>query len=186
MWRSVLLLTLVGFGLLGHWSKTAQATVAKGLSLTELTLASHAAAVGSAAERECRWEVVGGQKRIVTYTRLAVTRRVFGLEQNVTEVTVRTLGGRIGDLGQIVHGEARLQRDKPALVFLRSVGDTGYRVTAMAQGHFPLAADATGVLRVQSRIRGARLLGGPLAALRLVGLDLDTAIEQILKARADG
>ena len=186
MWRTVVLLTLLGLFAGNLSPKTAEATVARGLSLTELALISEASVVGKAGERECRWEVIGGQKRIVTYTRLAVSRHVFGLDEKVTEVTVRTLGGRIGDLGQIVHGEARLARDESALMFLRRTGDTGYRVTAMAQGHYPLAADASGKLRVRPRAGRARLLGGPLAALRLAGLDLDAAIEQILKARSDG
>lgn len=186
MWRRLLFFALASLGLLSHPAGTAEATVAKALSLTELTFLSHAVAVGTPARGESRWEELGGQQRIVTYTKIAVARRVYGLGQDVTEVTVRTLGGRIGDLGQIVHGEARLQRDKPSLVFLRRATDGGYRVTAMAQGHYRLEPDSGGVMRVRPGGRGAHLLGGPLASARLLGLDLETAIQEILKARSDG
>jgi hypothetical protein len=163
---------------------SAGATVARALSLTQLARLSDAAAVGTPVSRSSAWEQIAGHKRLVTYTRFKVSRRVFGLAGSDDDLVVRTLGGRIGDLGQVVHGEAHLPKGKLALLFLRRLQGAHYRVTGMAQGHIPVGVD-NGVLRVIPGSSRAHLLGGPMAALTAVGRDLDSVIRTILEARSD-
>ncbi len=60
------------------------------------------------------------------------------------ELWVRTMGGAVGRIGQIVEGEATLEADKASLVFLKAHGDAGssvFGVAEGAQGEFPVATD---------------------------------------------
>jgi hypothetical protein len=123
---------------------------------------------------------------MVTDTKIKVTRHVFGVDANVTEITVRTLGGRIGDLGQLVHGEASFGRGQTALVLMRRVDAHRYRVTGMAQGRFLVGPDAKGTLRLGRGPNGALLLGGSISPVSLIGLDLEQAIATILEIRTHG
>ena len=181
----LVLLTTAG-AIVGIPTRAAQATVARALSLTELVGKSDVVIVGTPTHWSSQWVSIGGQRRMVTDTKIKVARRVFGLGTQVAEVTVRTLGGRIGDLGQLVHGEARFGRGQTALVFLRRVDASRYRVTGMAQGHFRVGPDATGTLRLGRGPNVAHLLGGSFSSVSLVGLDLEHAIATILEIRGHG
>ncbi|MBN1606873.1 MAG: hypothetical protein JW940_09580 [Polyangiaceae bacterium] len=181
------LLALATVGALsGALTHTAQATVARALSLTELVGKSDAVIVGTPTRWSSQWVSIGGHRRMVTDTRIKVTRRVFGVDTHVTEITVRTLGGRIGDLGQLVHGEASFGRGQSALVFLRRLDGSRYRVTGMAQGHFSVGPDAQGIIRLGRGLNGTHLLGGSFSPVSLVGADLEQAIATILEIRAHG
>jgi hypothetical protein len=61
---------------------------------------------------------------------------------------VRTLGGTVGEIGQIVQGEAVLEHGVPAVFFLRDSVPGTYSVTGMAQGHYGLHADQAGAFRL--------------------------------------
>src|SRR5690606_40884069 len=63
--------------------------------------------VGTALEATCRFEYIGGKRRIVTDTRFAVEAPLAKAEPGESEVLVRTLGGVIGDLGELVRSEER-------------------------------------------------------------------------------
>jgi hypothetical protein len=167
-------------------TRTAEATVARALSLTELVGKSDAVVVATPTRWSSQWVSMGGQRRMVTDTRLKITRRVFGLDATVVQLTVRTLGGRIGDLGQLVHGEASFGRGQTALVFLRRVDAVRYRVTGMAQGQFLVGPDAQGTLRLGGSPNRAHLLGGSFGPVSFIGLDLEQAIATILEIRAHG
>lgn len=158
----------------------------RALSLNELVTRSDAVVVAEPTRWSSQWVTLAGQRRMVTDTRLRISRRVFGVATTVNEITVRTLGGRIGDLGQLVHGEASFGRGQAALVFLRRLGETRYRVTGMAQGHFPLGADAKGTVRLRPAPNGALLLGGSPEPGHLIGTDVEHFIARILEIRGRG
>jgi hypothetical protein len=105
--------------------------------------------VGTTTDASSRWESVGSSRRIVTYSRVEVTQPLDGRSPPDTAVMIRTLGGRVGDIGQLVHGEARLKIGEPTVVFLTTDVDGLMAVTAMAQGHYPL----TSVTREPPRLR---------------------------------
>jgi hypothetical protein len=109
---------------------------------------SHHAVLATPTDVQTRWETAYGTRRIVTYTRVLVGQAIDGRNVAETEMLIRTLGGKVGHIGQVVHGEARLQLDKVSALFVDLDPEQVWRVTAMAQGHYPLRADSAGVSRL--------------------------------------
>ena len=132
------------------WPGLASSTLARSLSLPELVGLSRYALVGTATDAYSRWETVGKSRRIVTYVRVNVAQPIDGRPPPDTSLMLRTLGGRVGDIGQLVHGEARFSLDEPSVMFLSEYADGVMGVTAMAQGHYPLFAQADDVPRLRS------------------------------------
>lgn len=161
-------------------TRPALASVARAVSLRDLVLGSRRALVGTALASESRYERVGGRRRIVTYTRVRVDEHLGGPD-DATELMLRTLGGKVGDVGQIVHGEAMLLLNEPALLFLGESSDGTLVVTAMAQGHYPIRKDRAGELRVLPSPRLGELLGEG-AAKELVGKKASLAADVVRKA----
>lgn len=118
-------------------SEHAGATTARALTLRELTRASARVVRGTPVERFATWETTGGRRRIVTHTRLLVAEDL-ARPGDTGEVMVLTWGGRVGDVAQLAHGEAALQVGEESVVFLAGEVAGEHRVTAMAQGHYPL------------------------------------------------
>jgi hypothetical protein len=123
-------------------------TTARAVTLPELVGLSQFALAGTPTDAYSRWETVGSSRRIVTYVRLEVTQPIDGRPPADSSLMIRTLGGQVGDIGQLVHGEARLALDTPAVVFLSSDSDGVLGVTAMAQGHYPLSRESDGATRL--------------------------------------
>ena len=164
-------------------SRVSRATTARAVSLADLTARSTRIAHALPLENSSRFEDVGDTRHIVTYTRLRVDELISG-SPNEPEILVRTLGGRIGKLAELVHGEAVLAINEPCVVFLQADPDGIDNVTEMAQGHYPLLSDASGVLRLQASRNMPHLLGKPDAAVAaLSGLQLPEARSLILGAR---
>lgn len=130
--------------------RRASATLARAITLPELVGLSQYALVGTATDASSRWESVGNTRRIVTYVRLEVTQPIDGRPPPDTALLLRTLGGRVGDIGQLVHGEARFELGADSVVFLSPDEDGVLGITAMAQGHYPLHAAAGDVVRLSS------------------------------------
>jgi hypothetical protein len=164
-------------------SPAAQAGVARAVELGELVRASETVVVGTAVESLSQWETLGKQRRIVTYSRIRVDQQVAGAPVS-GELWVRTLGGRVGKIGQIVHGEARLFARRPALLFLELHAPGVHRVVALAQGHFPLKADATGELRLGLSPELSVLYGADRSAARLLNGRTLSEAQALIKAAA--
>ncbi len=160
----------------------AHATTSVLLTLEELVERSGTVAVVEAVERSSRWEVVGESKRIVTYTRLVVHEAIRG--DAGEEIWVRTLGGKVGKIGQHVAGEAQFSLKARAVVFLTKAGDVTV-VTGMAQGHYPLV-EKDGAVRLTSSPDTGNLVErrGPRVSARerLVGAKLADATSSIKTA----
>jgi len=157
-------------------TREAGATLARGLSLRALARASTRALVAVPLAAECRWADFGGQRCIVTDTRLRTDQAVLGETAAGEEFIVRTLGGRIGSLGERVEGQPTLRFGEGCVVFLVASGLGVEFVTGMAQGHFPLRRDQAGVLRLTASRQLPKLLFPEgSAALALSGRDLATA-----------
>jgi hypothetical protein len=124
------------------------ATVAYAISLPDLVRASEHIVVAVPTSSQSHWETVGDSRRIVTDTELMVSRRLGGNAAPAESLEVRTLGGTVDEIAQIVPGEARLRTGTEAVVFLDAARDGRLHVTAMAQGHYPLLPDAKGILRL--------------------------------------
>jgi hypothetical protein len=169
--------------------RDARASVAVIVPLEELVQKASAAAVVTPTEQRAVWE----DHRIVTYTRVHVDRVVAGVIAG--DAWVRTRGGAVGKIGQIVEGEATLAPGRQSLVFLRPNADAGagtsagpYAVVEGAQGQFPVVVGED----QRPRLSLARDLGVLVPALRrdggaplrlardvLPGRDVDDAAREI-------
>jgi hypothetical protein len=98
---------------------------------------SSAAVVVTAVEGRPVWE----NGRIITYTRVHVDRPVAGDMGTGVDAWVRTMGGVVGKVGQIVEGEAAFAPGESSLLFLRAGPPGSYVVTSRGQGQFPVVAD---------------------------------------------
>jgi hypothetical protein len=176
-------------GLMGTFAATlalanaAHATTARAVSLSDLVRRSTRIARATALDSFARSEEIGGARHIVTYSRLRIDDSIHGPSTD-SETLVRTLGGRVGDLGEIVHGEAELALNETSLVFLMADTNGVELVTAMAQGHYPVVLDRAGIARLQLSRNLPRLVGGATSAVaELTGKPFTEARALILGAR---
>jgi hypothetical protein len=121
---------LAVFALAGH----ASASVAIAVTFDTLVERAETAMIVVPIDANSVWE----GKRIVTYTHLRVERAIAG--QGAGDVTIKTLGGSVGDIGQSVSGEPVFMPGEKSIVFLRKV-DTNFMVVERAQGQYPLTFD---------------------------------------------
>jgi hypothetical protein len=164
--RDALGLMLAGGAAWLFTARPVRAGVAVGVSLPELLRSSTAVGFAASSEASSRWEEIGGSKRIVTYHRVGFDELLVGQDR---ELWVRTLGGRVGDIAQIVHGEAELRVGEPCLLFVSPGRDGVSVVTEMAQGHYPLR-DQGGALRLHPSPRlGTLVRPDGSAAKALIG-----------------
>ena len=116
----------------------ARASVSIQVSWDSLLHDSTAAVVATPTETRAVWE----NGRIYTYAHLRVDRAVAGELAAGGDPWVRTMGGVVGKVGQLVDGEPVLAPGQASLLFLHP-GPTGaFVVTARGQGQFPVVPDA--------------------------------------------
>ena len=132
-------ITLALLGASTTSEREAQASVSAAALFDDLVRDSTAAAVVTPIELRAAWE----GNRIVTLTHLRVDRVVGG--QLPGDVWVRTLGGSVGKIGQIVEGQATFAIGAASLVFVRPHVDPLTKalsdemvVVDSAQGQFPI------------------------------------------------
>ncbi len=146
--RRVWLAGLGAAGVASFVPRDADAGSFASISLDDLVRTSNHVVVGTPRVGDCVWETVGESRRIVTYTRLTVDEVLDDREPTDGELLLRTLGGQVGAFGQVVQGEAEIHRDQVCMVFLKARSDGTFRVTGLAQGHYPLIHDAQGTRRL--------------------------------------
>ena len=115
----------------------ARASVSFAVAYDDMVADSEAVAVVTPLEQRSVWE----ENRIITYTRLRVEEGVAGSLAGGTETWVRTLGGSVGKIGQLVDGEPVFVQGKSSLVFVRAYKPGTFAVLARAQGQFPVVVD---------------------------------------------
>ncbi len=158
-------LALFGALGVGFWPSRASATIARALSVEDLVHKSNTVVLATALEQASSWQEVGDSRRIVTTTRVRIDELVTGQKPDAGELMVQTLGGKVGKIGQLVEGEAELVPGRASLLFARGVGAELFAVTAMAQGHFPIARETRGRVLHKSAALPA-LIDAPNAAIR--------------------
>jgi len=141
----------------------AGASVVVAESLGELV--GHASLVvqGTVGRQASAWE--GGH--IVTRTTVSVARSLKGSAPRT--VVVETLGGVVGDVGQVASGEAALTPGEEVVLLLEPAGE-GWRAVGMAQGVFHVRADLSG-----SRVASQEVAGLAVASPGREGLQIDEA-----------
>jgi hypothetical protein len=128
----------IALGATGLAADTARASVSIAVTWDGLLRESTAAVMATSVETRAVWE----NGRIYTYARLHVDRAIEGDLPPGGEAWVRTMGGVVGNVGQMVDGEAVLTPGQSGLLFLHPGPPGAYVVTARGQGQFPLVPDA--------------------------------------------
>jgi len=144
--RGIVLLTII-LGLFG-WANFSSASTFRAIPLSRLVKQSDLVVVATPIAFECRWATIGASQRLVTDFTLEVHWTLRGADIAGEDIVVRTLGGSWGNLGQIVHGEARLAIGQTSLLFLKRSRDSSLHVLGWGQGHYPLSIDADGEWRL--------------------------------------
>jgi hypothetical protein len=159
----------------GSAPRSAPAAVARAVTLGQMLYDSQHVILGTAVDSFARWERVGKRSCIVTYSVFHVEQPLDGRTPEAPELTIRTLGGTVGDLGQTFYGEAVVALKQRAAVFLRAKAPDIYVVTGMAQGHYPVRADDRGIARLHAAFESVELVGDPDGVMvALDGLEVPT------------
>jgi hypothetical protein len=144
---------LAGLLLLGL---PAAATTMLRLDVPELAQSSDTVVHGTVRRVESRWS--GDRRRIITDVEIQVTESLKG--QPGSTVLVIQPGGKMGDIGQIVHGTASFTPGEEVVVFLERRGASAFQLSGMAQGKYQVrrAADSQTVLAVPEDTQQVLLL----------------------------
>jgi hypothetical protein len=162
--------------LVGLYEGEAFGAVARALSLADLVKKSTSALVLTAVAQRSSWVQIAGSERIVTDTEARVVELVAGIDPSASQIMLRTLGGRVGTIGQVVEGEAELSIGETSLTFLTQFEPTIYAVTAMAQGHYPVVSQAGARVLATNRVLPSLLKRSGSAVERLAGKKLADAL----------
>jgi hypothetical protein len=122
----------------------ARASVSIAVAFDALVKDADSVGVVTPVESKSVWE----EGRIYTYTRVKVEQGVAGELGTGSESWVRTMGGVVGKIGQLVDGEPVFTPNKSSLVFMRKFKTRGpgesvnvpgqWEVSARAQGQYPV------------------------------------------------
>src|SRR3954466_7081425 len=116
--RRGLLVGLASGAAASAFGARASATIVRAMSLPALVQGSRRILVITPLSAESHFEDLGRRRRIVTDTRVRVEEAVAKGEGADSELMVRTLGGSIDKLGELVHGQARLVLGQACVAFL--------------------------------------------------------------------
>jgi hypothetical protein len=164
-------------------SRRSNATTARAVRLHDVVARSTRIVRGTPLDNFARAEEIGETHHIVTYTRLRVDELMQGGPKE-PEILVRTLGGRLDKLAELVHGEAELVPGEQCLLFVQASPEGFDQVTAMAQGHYPMLDDESGTTRLRASYNMPHLIDEAGSAVaQLVGARLSDARDLIAGAR---
>jgi len=157
----------------------------RGLSLRALCAQSQHIVLVRALAAQCVSLPIGGRPMIVTETKLQVDDLLSKAAPSGAEVVVRTLGGVLDGVGELVHGQAELSLGVPCLAFLKRADDGALWVAGMAQGHYPLVSLGRSELELRASPRLPALRDFEHSAVRsLVGQTLVRARASIARENA--
>jgi hypothetical protein len=126
-----------------------QASVSIAVAFDALVKDADAVALVTPSEAKSVWE----DGRIITYTKVKIDQSVAG--DAGQEAWVRTLGGVVGKIGQLVDGEPVFSANKQSLLFLHKFSAGTFEVSARAQGQFPVVYDE--VTKTKKLMRSANV-----------------------------
>jgi hypothetical protein len=145
----------------------ASASVSIAVAFDSLVKDADAVAVITPVEANSVWE----DGRIFTYTKVKVEQGVAGDIGAGADGWVRTMGGVVGKIGQLVDGEPVLMTGKTSLLFLRRFKSNAiYEVSARAQGQYPVLLDENTKVKklVRSSNAGVLLPPKPAGAVQAI------------------
>jgi hypothetical protein len=124
----------------------ARATLVRGLTLKQLSLRATAIVALRALDSSSHYEDIAGRRLIVTDTRVRIEDVLAKGAPRDRELLVRTLGGRVGGMRELVLGQPALSLARSDVAFLQLGSDGAHWFTGMAQGHYPLVDTEQGEL----------------------------------------
>lgn len=134
----------------GLLSGQAHATLVRGLKLKELVGRSHHVVVLQALDAQSHFQQLGGRQVVVTDTRVRIEDTLAQTAPRERELLVRTLGGQVGGMGQLVLGQPVISWTAPDVAFLKLGADGAHWFVGMAQGHYPLRSGDTRELELRA------------------------------------
>lgn len=133
----------------------ASATTVKKMSLRDLATKSNAIALAKVEDATARYD---SNKEIYTYVTLRVLEPVKGPKADAL-ITIRQLGGVVGDIASIVPGTPTFKTGEEVVVFLTKNDASGHPwVMGLQQGKYTVSADAKGHKSVRNEMDGLTLL----------------------------
>jgi len=146
----------------------AQASVSIAVGFDQLVKDADTVGIASPVESKSVWE----DGRIWTYTRLKIEQGVAGDLGTGSEGWVRTMGGVVGKIGQMVDGEPVFTTGKSSLLFMRKLKATGtWEISARGQGQYPVVVDENLKTRKIIRSATAGVLFPPRATIEVKEAD---------------
>ncbi len=131
------------------WVGLAWSSTFRPMPLSTLVQRSTSVVVATPVSSKSHWATLGLTSRVVTDITLEVAWSLRGIDSTGQDIVVRTLGGTVNGIAQIVYGEAQLRIGQTCLLFLVPGREGALHVLGMAQGHYPLEPDSDGQWRVR-------------------------------------
>lgn len=136
----------------------ASATSVEKMSLRDLAKKSDAIVLARVEDETARYDT---NKEIYTYVTLRVLEPVKGPKADAV-ITIRQLGGTVGDIASIVPGTPSFRKGEEVVVFLTKNDVAGYPwVMGLQQGKYTVSADEKGRKSVRNETDGGLTLLGP-------------------------
>ena len=165
------------------WVGTAWSSTFRPMPLSKLVARSTAVVVATPVSFKSHWAQMGSKSRMVTDVTLEVAWTLRGKDSAGKDIVVRTLGGTVDGIAQIVYGEARLAMGQASLLFLVDGSDSTLHVVGMAQGHYPLETDSDGEWRVRKSPGLDGVLKPELSAAQILSGRRLMDVPKLLEAR---
>jgi hypothetical protein len=126
------------------------------VDVAELSRQADAIVHGTVRRVESRWS--GDGRRILTDIEVEVVQALKG--QPGPRVLITQPGGKVGNIGQVVSGQASFAPGEEVVLFLERRGPQAFRVSAMAQGKYRVqrSPDGKTVLAVPEPLGDALLV----------------------------
>lgn len=175
--RFVVSVAFAGLALLG--ANLATATTVQKFSRQELAKKSESIVIGKVEDVSSRQDAAN--REIYTYITLSVSESVKGAKGEKT-VTIRQLGGSVGNLISAVPGTPSFKTGEEVVVFLTARDKEGYPwVMGLQQGKYSVVTDENGLKQVRNELDGLQLLS-PNGSVK----EGKASTEQALNAFLDG
>ena len=143
----IAMVALVAFALTG--ASTAGATTVQKHSLQELAKKSDAIVLARVEDETARYDA---NKEIYTYITLRVLEPVKGPQKDDV-ITIRQIGGVVGNIASIVPGTPTFKKGEEVVVFLTQKDAAGYPwVMGLQQGKYSVSLDDKGQKSVRNEI----------------------------------
>ena len=137
-------------------TQVAFATTVQKLSLVELTKKSESIVRASVEDAVSSWDA--GHKEIYTFYTLKVLQPVKG-NKDATMITLRELGGTVGNIASIVPGMPSFKKGEEVVLFLTQKDAAGYPwVMGLQQGKYTVTTAADGTKMVRNDLADTELV----------------------------